>query len=251
MKGAIIGDVVGSIYEFNNTYDYNFPWLSKESTYTDDTICTVAIADAFLNKSSYKESLRRWCRKYPYPMGEYGPRFFKWMMSDEDYSTDSYGNGALMRISPLGLSCISSTEALANIKEATTCSHDNPLALTYSIMYTMMLRKLSWYKDKSSVIQIMQDELGRSWKRAIPPKGTFTATCQDTLPLAVYLFYNSTSFEDAIRLAVSYGGDTDTLAAIVGGMAEAYYGVPEDMWDAVKDRLPEEMLKVVDQFYAN
>lgn len=250
MKGAIIGDVVGSVYEFNNTFNYNFPLLSEESTFTDDTICTIAIADAFLNKKPYAQTLKAWCRKYPNPKGSYGTLFNSWIFSDNpNYKTNSYGNGALMRLSPIGLADIPVTQAIINTQKATTCSHDHEKASFCANVQVMLLRKLRLHKNKEDVSITMKDAFGSQWNRFLPLKGSFTDTCQNTLPLAAHLFFQSSSFEDAIRLAVSYGGDSDTLAAIVGGMAEAYYGVPEELWFKVEKLLPESMLKIIDQFY--
>lgn len=250
MKGAIIGDIIGSVYEFDNTFDYNFPLLTEYSTFTDDTICTVAIADALLNKKPYAQTLKEWCRQYPNPKGAYGTMFQDWIWSDNpNYHTNSFGNGALMRISSLGLINVSPQQAFLNTQQATTCSHDHPIALNYAITYIRILRRLRLYKNKKIAVETMIDSIGKRWDKEIPTKGTFTDTCQNTLPLAVSLFLESQNFEDAIRLAVSYGGDSDTLAAIVGGMAEAYYGVPDSLWDKVKDLLPESMLTIIDQFY--
>lgn len=250
MKGAIIGDVIGSVYEFNNIFDYNFPLLSKDSTFTDDTICTVAVADALLNKKPYSQTLKEWCRKYPNPKGSYGSLFQDWICSDNpNYQTNSYGNGALMRVSPIGLYELSPQMALYNAKFATECSHNHPASLALVIAYIMILRKLKLFKDKSVIEDIMVDSIGKQWREDIPEKGIFTETCMDTLPLAVDIFMKSKSFEDSIRLAVSYGGDSDTLAAIVGGISEAFYGVPDEIWNDVKVRLPKSMIEIIDQFY--
>lgn len=252
MKGAIIGDVVGSIYEFNNILDYNFPLLTEDSTYTDDTICTVAIADALINRKPYSQTLKEWCRKYPNPMGGYGNLFQDWINSDNpNYHTNSYGNGALMRVSSLGLIDVTPQMAMFNAKFATECSHNHKITLTYVSSYIMILRRLRLFHKKESVTETLNDSLGKLWREDLPEKGTFTETVMDTLPLAADLFLKSQSFEDSLRLAVSYGGDSDTLAAIVCGMSEAYYGVPDELWLDVKARLPKDMLSIVDQFYSS
>lgn len=251
MKGAILGDIIGSVYEFDNTFDYNFPLFSEESTFTDDSICTVAIADAFLNKKPYAQALKEWCREYPDPKGGYGTMFQGWVWSDNpSYQTNSFGNGALMRLSPIGLADIQAQQALHQAQQATVCSHSHPLALSYAITYIMILRRLRLYKDKDVIEETMRDAFGKRWDSKIPPRGFFTDTCQNTLPLAVVLFLESQGFEDAIRIAVSHGGDSDTLAAIVGGMAESYYGVPDSLWDKAEKLLPESMLRIIDQFYS-
>lgn len=250
MKGAIIGDVVGSVYEFNPTQNPTFPLLSEDSTFTDDTICTIAIADAFLHEKNYAEKLKYWCRKYPNPMGSYGNAFYSWIYNDDvKFTNNSCGNGALMRISPICLADIPVTDALLQCSKATICSHNHPEALDAVIAYMQILRGLRKYKDKKIIHPIMNDAYGRKWRHYLPHTGVFIDTCVDTLRLATHLFLLSTSFEDAIRLAVLQGGDADTLAAIIGGMAEAYYGVDEKLWEMVKPRLPGEFIEVVNQYY--
>lgn len=249
MKGAIIGDVIGSSYEFNNTFIYGFQMFTENTDFTDDTICTVAIADALMLNKDYTGYLRRWCRKYPNPTGAYGPSFKKWIFSDEIYSNNSYGNGALMRLSPIVLSNLSLQSAKFEAMNATKCSHAHPEALNCVNAFVEICDALKKNKQKELAFKIMSKYFGYDWKFIIPKKGIFEESCQGTLPLAVMLFYKSTSFEDAIRLAVSYGGDSDTLAAVVGTLAEIYYGVPDKLWGLVKEYLPQEFLDVVDRFY--
>ena len=251
MKGAIIGDVVGSIYEFNNTQNPAFPLLSDDSTFTDDTICTIAIADAYLNNKNYSQSLKEWCRKYPNPMGSYGSRFYGWIYNDDpDYSNDSCGNGALMRISPLCLADIPMAEALSEVSKATICSHNHVEAVKATLAFLQIIRRLLKYKDKKVVSSTMRDAYHRLWRRCLPSTGVFTDTCEDTLKLAAHLFLESESFEDAIRLAVVQGGDSDTLANIVGSMAEAYYGIDDNIWKEVEKRLPQEFITIINLFYS-
>ena len=250
MKGAIIGDVVGSIYEFNNTQNPAFPLLSDDSTFTDDTICTIAIAEALINNKSYSQALKEWCRKYPNPMGSYGSRFYSWIYNDDhDYSNDSCGNGALMRISPLCLADIPTVTSIIEVGKATSCSHNNAEALRATLTLLRIIRRLLKYKDKKVVSSTMRDSYHRLWRHCLPNTGVFTDTCEDTLKLAAHLFLESESFEDAIRLAVVYGGDSDTLADIVGSMAEAYYGVDDNIWKEVEKRLPQEFITIINKFY--
>ena len=251
MKGAIIGDVVGSIYEFNNTQNPAFPLLSDSSTFTDDTICTIAVADAFIHKKNYAQTLKEWCRKYPNPMGSYGSRFYNWILSDDlNYTLDSCGNGALMRISSICLSDIPMASALVEVGKATTCSHNNTEAVRATLAVLQIIRRLKQYRDKKVIQSTMRDAYHRLWRHCLPNTGVFVYTCEDTLKLAAHLFLESESFEDAIRLAVVYGGDSDTLADIVGCMAEAYYGVNEDIWKEVEKRLPIEFTNIVSKFYS-
>ena len=251
MKGAIIGDVIGSVYEFNNTFDYNFPLLTEESTFTDDTICTVAIADALLNNKNYSSTLKEWCRKYPNPKGGYGIRFNQWIWNDDlSFTNNSCGNGALMRISPIALyRQISTPMVYKNGHDATICSHNHPESISAILVYLRIIRSLLRTKDKRNVQTIMADAYTSQWNRNLPQQGMFVDTCTDSIKIVSHLFLESESFEDAIRLAVVYGGDTDTIGAIMGGMAEAYYGVDEALWNDVEIRLPESFLVVIHNFY--
>lgn len=251
MKGAIIGDVIGSSYEFNNTFTYGFQFFTENTDFTDDTICTIAIADALMHDKDYTCYLRKWCRKYPNPTGQYGPSFKKWVFSDEQYSNNSFGNGALMRLSPIVLSNLTLHGAEYEAMLATKCSHSHQEALKTVKVFVEICDALKCNKQKDLALRIMNNYYKNAWRNRIPQKGYFEDTCQGTLPLAIFLFYKSTSFEDAIRLAVSYGGDSDTLAAVVGTLAEIYYGVPEYLWERVKEYLPTEFLNVVDLFYKN
>lgn len=251
MKGAIIGDVVGSVYEFNNTFDYNFPLLTEGSTFTDDTICTVAIADALLNNKNYAQTLKEWCRKFPNPEGGYGIFFNQWVWNDDlSVTNNSCGNGALMRISPIALyRQISTPMVYKNGHDATICSHKHPEAISAILVYLRIIRSLLRTKDKRNVNAIMADAYTSQWNRTLPQQGTFVDTCADSLKIVSHLFLESESFEDAIRLAVIYGGDTDTIGAIMGGMAEAYYGVDESLWNDVERLLPESFRVVIHNFY--
>ena len=250
MKGAIIGDVIGSSYEFNNTFTYGFQLLTENTDFTDDTICTVAIADALMSDKDYTRSLRKWCRRYPDPMGAYGPSFKQWVFSEQNYSNNSFGNGALMRLSPIVLSNMDIYSAKQEAYKATKCSHAHSKALKCVDIFVEICYALKNGRQKEAATRIMVKYFGYDWIQSIPKMGEFDETCQGTLPLAVYLFYKSTGFEDAIRLAVSYGGDSDTLAAVVGTLSEIYYGVPEKLWGSIKEYLPDEFLSVVDRFYA-
>ena len=183
MLGAMIGDIAGSKYEFNNTFDYDFEMFGEGCDFTDDTICTVAVADAILNGRSYQESLLDWCRRYPSPKGAYGGRSAGWIRSLDPQPYNSFGNGSAMRVSPV-----------------------------------------AWLFDE---------------------------TCMDAVPLSFYLLSQASSFEDAIRLAISHGGDSDTIGAIVGSIAEARFGIPQDMKEKAISYLPDDMRDVLKQFAEN
>ncbi len=251
MLGAIIGDIVGSDYEFNNTLDYNFELFPHGSCYTDDTICTVAVADAILRGVNYRESLIAWCRKYPHPKGAYGSSFAHWMMEDDPQPYGSYGNGAAMRVSPVGWAFDTPDAVLAEAEKTAACSHSHlegikgAKATALAVWY---LAHLPEKEAKKAVQELCAEYYGKDYFDRIPQKGQWDDTCQGCVPLALHLLGQSTSFEDAIRLAVSYGGDSDTLGAIVGSMAGACYDIPKRLEEKAKAYLPAEMKDVIDAF---
>lgn len=210
MLGAIIGDIIGSTYEFNNTRDYNFNLFPEGSSYTDDTICTIAIADAILKGIPYKDSLLDWCRRYRNPMGAYGNMFAQWIDADDPKPYNSFGNGAAI------------TTYLA--------THHNT---DYSRQMVLMLA-VNFY--------------GVNFRNNVPAPGIWDGTCQGCVPLAIKLYLESKTFDDAIRLAISYGGDSDTLGAIVGSLAGAAYPIPTELREKALTYLPEDMKEVIFAF---
>lgn len=246
MIGAIIGDIAGSRFEFDNTLDYNFRLFDNRCSYTDDTICTLAVADAVLSKVSYKDSLVKWCKREPFPMGAYGLMFNQWIDNPVPYG--SYGNGAAMRISPIGWLFDSEEEVISQSEKATIVSHSHIEGIKGAEAIALSIYLLRMTKDKSKAHKTAQTYYGISYDKLVPRKGVWCDTCQGCVPLAIKLFMDSQGFEDAIRLAVSYGGDSDTLGAIVGSLAEAYFGVPKEMEDKAMSYLPVEYKEVVYKF---
>lgn len=250
MIGAIIGDIIGSTYEFHNTQNYDFELFPQGSSFTDDTVCTIAIADAILRGIPYRDSLIEWCRKYPHPKGAYGASFSRWIYDPQPY--DSFGNGAAMRVSPIGWAFSSSTIVLDEAKKSAECSHSHD----EGIKGAMATAIATWYlanhnyKDAKREVQNMCIELyGKDYVANLPKIGIWDGTCQGCVPLALHLFSLSQSFEDAIRIAVSYGGDSDTLGAIVGALAGAYYEIPTKLKRKAMSFLPEEMQNVIREFH--
>lgn len=244
MIGAIIGDIVGSTREFANTLDYDFELFPKGSSYTDDTVCTIAVADAILRGIPYRNSLVEWCRRYPSPMGGYGASFSQWIYYPIPY--DSFGNGAAMRISPVGWAFTGSDIGI-NAEKATACSHSHEEGIKGALV-TALAVSLAKKKDAQGIEIVCREFYGKDYGKRLPDEGVWDETCQGCVPLAIRLFLQSADFEDAIRLAVSYGGDSDTLGAIVGGIAGAYYGVPDWMREKAISILPEDMRKVLSNF---
>lgn len=263
MIGAIIGDIVGSKYEFNNTFDYNFKLFDKGCNFTDDTICTIAIADAIVQArdgkpiaSDFRYSLLKWCRRYPHPMGGYGSSFSKWLACKHPQPYNSFGNGAAMRVSPVGFAYSITPTTIREAMESAKVSHNHMegligasvVALAISKMINIRNLRDDSIKPKAILYDIIEEYYGFNWEMNIPPKGMFDETCQGCVPLAFKICIESNSFEDAIRRAISYGGDSDTLGAIVGGLAQAAYGVPIELKQMALSYLPLEMIEVYNKF---
>ncbi len=253
MIGAIIGDIVGSRFEFNNFRRTEFELFHPESRYTDDTVCTMAVADWVLQSASnsanvpFAPILQSWCRNYP--MGDYGGRFRLWIENPIPYN--SYGNGSAMRISPVA-DFFNDPEALfPSVDLVTSVSHNHSEGLKGANAVAHAIWMARSGSSKPQIKQAMTN-FGyylNSTCAKIRKTNTFNETCQVTVPQALICFLEATDFESAIRLAVSIGGDSDTIAAITCSIAEAYYGVPDWMRDEAMRRLPLEMQKLTVDFY--
>ncbi len=255
MIGAIIGDIVGSKFEFNNTFDYNFPLFDKGCNYTDDTICTVAVADCILKAEDriptdrdFRLALQYWCKKYPHPMGAYGASFANWINSPNPQPYDSFGNGAAMRVSPVGFAFDNSADVMRAAMNSAKVSHSHVEGLIGASAIALAILDARKNHTKDTSLGIITNLYGDNWNVNIPSKGVFNETCQGCVPLAFSIIFNSMSFEDAIRQAISYGGDSDTLGAIVGGVAEALFGVPDEIREAALGFLPPRMIDIVTKF---
>lgn len=257
MLGAIIGDIVGSRFEFDQVPEEGFELFTDDCSFTDDTICTVAIADAILNGRSYKDSLIDWCHRYPNPMGGYGTMFHQWVMSANPLPVASYGNGSAMRVSPVGWLFDEYREVLDQAKQSAECSHCHSEGVkgaqcVATVIYWLRTCRLTREEIEGAVV--------RNFGYDIPPLsdinrigklGHFDSTCQETVPWALRCFLESDNFEDAIRKAVMARGDTDTKAAITGSMAEAYFHVPVELAEKAFRYLPKDILDIVDQYYTH
>ena len=276
MLGAMIGDIAGSKYEFNNTFDYDFEMFGEGCDFTDDTICTVAIADAILNGRSYQESLLDWCRRYPSPKGAYGGRFAGWIRSLDPQPYNSFGNGSAMRVSPVAWLFDDLSQVLEEAEKTALPTHNHPegikgaKAVAHAIWHFRKSRFSEESKDseneetkglKNENAKASKDEnetiqgfmsIARSYYEdfdtRVYPKGKFDETCMDAVPLSFYLLSQASSFEDAIRLAISHGGDSDTIGAIVGSIAEARFGIPQEMKEKALNYLPDDMKDIWKQF---
>lgn len=253
MLGAIIGDIIGSVYEFNNYRQKDFsPLFHARAFYTDDTVCTIAVADALINSRHPAEALKDWGQRY-WENGGWGRSFALWLGSDNLEPYNSYGNGAAMRVSAAGLLATSLEDAVTRSDLVTCVTHNHPegmkgAAATASAIY------LARTGSKQAVIrEYIGKEFGYDMSRSIDeirPGYKFNESCQNTVPQALTCVLEATSFEDAMRNAISIGGDSDTIGAIAGGVAEALFGIPDDIAAKGWSFLPQEMREVLTHLYS-
>ncbi|GHU59016.1 hypothetical protein FACS189411_15350 [Bacteroidia bacterium] len=252
MYGAIIGDFVGSVYEFDNTLDYDFPLITAESEITDDSILTIAIADAILLKKDYGERLYYWGNKFSHPKGAYGNSFYNWLHNLNPKPYNSYGNGSAMRVSSIGWAFDTLEETIKQAQLSAECTHNHPEGIKGAQAVAAAIFLLRNGKNKGFVHQyISANYYDLNFNlQDIRPSYHFDVTCQGTVPPAIKCYLESSNFEDAIRLAVSLGGDSDTLACITGSLAEAdpSYQIPEELKKAAMNTIPTELKHIVELF---
>ncbi len=250
MIGAFIGDILGSTYEFDYTQNYDFELFPHGSSFTDDTVCTIAIADAILRGIPYRDSLIEWCRKYP--RAGYGGHFRLWIIVEDPEPYDSWGNGSAMRVSSAGAFGRTLDEVLALAKESAEITHNHPEGIkgaqaTAAAIY-FALNGMSKEDMRTVLERMFGYDLSRDYYE-IQQHYSFDVSCQGSVPESIIAFLHSTDYESTIRLAVAMGGDADTMGAIAGGIAAAYYGgVPENIANRCVELLPGEMVEVIGSF---
>ena len=270
MLGEIIGDMVGSVYEFDNIKTTDFPFFSQRSIYTDDSIMTVAVAEWLLTDNQHthetlEKIMVRYADAFPFPEGGYGGSFAQWLFQPEslvDCKTgkvagkrvpyNSWGNGAAMRASAVGwkFCTLEETERVAALSASITHDHPEGIKGAQATAAAIFLARTGKSKQeiKDYIEQRFGYDLGTHTDELRKTYG-WEDSCQGTVPPAIRAFLDSTDFESAVRIAVSLGGDSDTLACITGGIAEAYYGeIPREIFNAAMDRLPESFLYVLKVF---
>lgn len=249
MYGAIIGDLAGSIYEYDQIKTVKPVVIDKliedNAFFSDDTILTIAVADAIMNGKDYDKYLRFYVKKYaeyrpdfePYFKTSFSPGMVKW--SKDSVEGKSTGNGAMMRISPVGFLFDTESDVIENARLATIPSHNSEEAIAAATKIALIIFYLRKGLSKEEVYKKLNIDL------KFVPFTKFNATCSTTIDNCLYAFYHSNSFEDAIRRTVALGGDTDTNACIVGSMAEAEYGISDELIDVVNSKLPESFVRVL------
>ena len=251
MLGAIIGDMVGSIYEFRNYKATDFePFLSRSAYFTDDTIMTIAVADGLLNNRDPQDSLRDWGRRY-WSNGGWGQRFASWLSTPDPQPYDSFGNGAAMRISAVAWLSDSYEEAMRNADRFTEISHNHPegmKAARATVSAIWWAREgLSADQIRQQIVEMFEYDMDRTTDE-IRPTYFFSEASQKSVPEALVCALEGNSYEEVVRLAISIGGDSDTIAAIAGSVAEARFGIPEKFVNQAKGLLQKDMLDIYEQF---
>ena len=231
MLGAMIGDIAGSKYEFNNTFDYDFEIFGEGCDFTDDTICTVAVADAILNGRSYQESLLDWCRRYPSPKGAYGGRFAGWIRSLDPQPYNSFGNGSAMRCSFIGEHFSQESDVIKFAIKSAECTHGHPEGIKGAVVTSKCIFMAKTGASKNEILQYAVSQYPSSQYQY----GTdlalaqyrnnykWNSLCQDSVPVAIRCFIESENYEGFLRNVLSFDCDTDTISAIGGGIAEEFY----------------------------
>lgn len=248
MIGAIAGDMIGSPYEGNPIKHKNFP--IRVSRFTDDTVLTIAVAHAILGDSNFLLSIKHFAREYhDLP---YGASFRDWMWSSDDTPYNSFGNGSAMRVSPVGYAYDSVADVLFYAKQSAEVSHNHPEGIKGAQAAALAVCMARQGESKGAIHRAISHRFDYDLDRTldvIRPGYRFDVSCQGSVPESIIAFLASESYEDTIRNAISLGGDSDTMACIAGGIAQAYYKrVPKDVVTGVRDRLPEAFLDILDAF---
>ena len=267
MYGAILGDIIGAPYEFYpRIKTKRFPLFAPDKPadgrfcFTDDSVMTVAVADALLNaEPSDTEDIRQqlidrmqyWGRLYP--DAGYGGSFYGWLFDDDPHPYGSYGNGAAMRVSPAGwlYEDLYRTRLVARLTAEVSHNHIEGLKGAECVASAIFLARAG--ASRREIRDYITHEFGYDLSftcDALRPSYRFDVTCQGTVPAAIVAFMDGNDFEDCVRNAISLGGDSDTLGCITGSIAEAFYGIPQALIDECRARMTREMLSVVDDFYA-
>lgn len=250
MLGAIAGDIIGSVFERHNVKHTDFQLFNKGSRFTDDTVLTLAVAESIMEGKDYSQTLWEFGRRYP--RAGYGGLFLQWLFSSDPRPYHSFGNGAAMRVSPVGFAFDALQRVLDEAERSAVVTHNHPEGVKgaqATAAAVFLARKGSSKEEiRSYVSGSFAYDLEQTLED-IRPYYSFDATCQGSVPQAIIAFLESSDYEDAVRKAISLGGDSDTIACITGGIAQAFYGqVPTYIVNKTKELLPPELLAVVERF---
>lgn len=250
LLGTLAGDIIGSVYEFDAPKTTDFEIFASGSEITDDSVLTLAVADAILSQRSYLDCIRAYAQVYP--DSGYGDRFREWMYSDDPRPYNSFGNGSAMRVSPVAWAFNSVDDVLREAESSAAVSHNHPEGIKGAQAVALAIFRARTGASKDDIRRETVDRFGYDLTRSldeIRPGYRFDETCQKTVPPAIVAFLESNDYEDAIRKAISLGGDADTLAAITGSIASAFYGgVPPEIAVKAQALVPSALWKVVERF---
>ena len=254
MLGAIIGDIAGSIYEGYSIKTKDFPFFGEDCRFTDDSVCTVAVADMLLHDLPPAEAMQKWCRRYPHR--GYGGNFGMWIYTDPPEPYGSYGNGAAMRVSPTAfLNRGNLDAALSASDKVTEITHNHPEGMKGARATTHAIWLAFQGESPANIRRVITTKYGYDLTQTVDeirPDYYFDVTCQGSVPQAITCALESVSFEDAVRNAISLGGDADTLAAIAGPIAEALHGIPDELKERAESIYltdAPDMLEVIQKMY--
>lgn len=251
MLGAIAGDIIGSVFEHRPIKTVEFPLFSERSTFTDDTVLTVAVANAILSGLEYGPTIQAFGRRYPY--AGYGGSFYQWLQRSEIEPYNSWGNGSAMRVSPVGYAFEIEEEVLQEARKSAEVTHNHPEGIKGAEATALAIYLARKGRNKENIRDEIEERFGYSLRRRLEDirhSYQFDVSCQGSVPESIIAFLESEGVEDAIRKAISLGGDSDTMGCIAGGIAEAYYGeVPAGIVEEVQRRMPVELWEIVAEFY--
>jgi ADP-ribosylglycohydrolase len=249
MLGAIVGDIVGSVYEFDNHRSKDFPLFRKDSIFTDDSILTIATADALMSgECDFAARYREYGRKYP---SSYGTGFSNWIHDDDAGPYNSFGNGSAMRVSPVAWFEDDEQRVMQLAERSAEVTHNHPEGIKGAQSTAMVILRARQGASRDDIRREFEARFGYDTSTSVKELQKtykYNETCQRTVPEAFRCFYEATDFEDAIRNAISIGGDSDTMAAITGSMAEAKWGVPEVIKSTALARLETELSACFERF---
>ena len=248
--GAISGDIIGSVYEWHNVKTINFELFCNKSNFTDDSVLTIATMDAILHQKNYTEVYQFYGRDYP--NRGYGGSFHSWIYSKNPEPYNSWGNGSAMRVSPVGWYCNTIEEVMIEAKRCAEVTHNHLEGIKGAQSSAVAVFMARTGKSKEEIKKFIKNQFQYDLEQKIEDIRTYyryDVSCQGSVPMAIIAFLESSDFENAIRLAISIGGDSDTIACITGGIAEAYYQkIPEYIVDNVLNVLPEKLLNIIKDF---
>lgn len=262
MLGAIIGDIVGSIYEFDNIKKKDFPFFQERMEYTDDSILTIATADWLLKGGSSGDFYLKYATDYPYPMGSYGTMFVQWVHRSRRGTMQPYnscGNGSAMRVGPVGWAFATEQETMNAAKASAECTHNHPEGIKGAQATALCIYLARQGKMPSEIKARIESDFGYDLSMSVDdirPRYSWDGldgeisggTCQGSVPQAIVCALEADCFEDAIRNAISIGGDSDTIGCISGAIAEALFGIPQDIRKRGESYLPKPLLEIVEKF---